>query len=110
MFLRARLGPVVLLLALHPWTEGAAQTQDRARSREALVASLDSAAMAHVEGETVAGISVAVVRGADTLLLKGYGFVDLEWDVPTPPHATSRNPKISSNLRINSPLCLIHSF
>lgn len=34
--------------------------------------------------EFVPGVSVAVVRGADTLLLKGYGSVDLEWDVATP--------------------------
>jgi CubicO group peptidase (beta-lactamase class C family) len=32
----------------------------------------------------VAGVSVAVVQGADTLLLKGYGLVDLEWGVHTP--------------------------
>jgi D-alanyl-D-alanine carboxypeptidase len=50
----------------------------------ALVAALDSAALAHAGDEMVAGISVAVVRGSDTLLMRGYGEVDLEWDVPTP--------------------------
>lgn len=49
-----------------------------------LAASLDSAARAHVESTTVPGVSVAVVRGGETLLQGGYGFVDLEWDVPTP--------------------------
>ncbi|MBW3535940.1 MAG: beta-lactamase family protein [Gemmatimonadetes bacterium] len=37
----------------------------------------------------VPGVSVAVVRGADTLLMRGYGFVDLEWDVPTPADASA---------------------
>jgi CubicO group peptidase (beta-lactamase class C family) len=37
----------------------------------------------------VAGVSVAVVRGADTLLPRGYGYVDLEWDVPTPEDASA---------------------
>jgi CubicO group peptidase (beta-lactamase class C family) len=52
--------------------------------RGALVAALDSAALAHADDPTVAGISVAVVRGSDTLLMRGYGRVDLEWDVATP--------------------------
>ncbi len=62
-----------------------AQIADRA----ALVAALDSAARAHVADERVAGISVAVVRGTDTLLVRGYGSVDLEWDVPTPADASA---------------------
>ncbi len=57
-----------------------AQITDRAT----LVAALDSAARAHAADSMVAGVSVAVVRGADTLLLRGYGSADLEWDVATP--------------------------
>ena len=53
---------------------------DRAR----LVEQLDSAARAHVEHDMVVGVSVAVVHGADTLLLSGYGLADLEWGVHTP--------------------------
>ena len=30
-----------------------------------------------------------MVRGADTLLLRGYGYADLEWEVPTPPDAAA---------------------
>ncbi len=52
--------------------------------RSALVTSLDSAAHAWVGQPGVAGISVAVVQGGDTLLMGGYGFVDLEWEVATP--------------------------
>ena len=39
--------------------------------------------------EMVAGISMAVVRGADTLLMRGYGYADLEWSIPTPVDASA---------------------
>ena len=52
--------------------------------RDELVSSLDSAAHAWVGQPGVAGVSVAVVHGRDTLLMGGYGFVDLEWEVATP--------------------------
>ena len=68
-----------LLVALSP-----ACLSGQIADRAALVAALDSAARAHAADSMVAGVSVAVVRGADTLLLKGYGQVDLEWSVPTP--------------------------
>jgi CubicO group peptidase (beta-lactamase class C family) len=55
-----------------------------AQSTGALSASLDSAAMAYVAATIVPGVSVAVVRGDQVLLQKGYGRVDLEWDVATP--------------------------
>ncbi len=70
---------LALCLGLAP-APVAAQIRDRA----ALVAALDSAARAHVADPMVAGVSVAVVRGVDTLLMRGYGSVDLEWNVPTP--------------------------
>jgi hypothetical protein len=31
--------------------------------------------------------AAAVVRGNDTLLLKGYGKADVEWNIPMPPDA-----------------------
>lgn len=49
-----------------------------------LVAVLDSAARAHLESPTIPGLSVAVVRGGEVLLHRGYGLVDTEWNVPTP--------------------------
>ena len=54
------------------------------QAQGALAAALDSAARAHVQDDMVPGVSVAVVRGDETLLRRGYGYVDLEWDVPTP--------------------------
>jgi CubicO group peptidase (beta-lactamase class C family) len=51
-------------------------------SRAQQVERLDSIAASPVREGRVAGLAVAVVRGNDTLLLKGYGQADLEWDVP----------------------------
>lgn len=55
-----------------------------AQPGRALDVRLDSlAASGVVEGRAV-GIVAAVVRGNDTLLYKGYGKADVEWDVPMP--------------------------
>ncbi|MEJ2203039.1 MAG: serine hydrolase [Gemmatimonadota bacterium] len=82
----AGAGIVVGLTALLALTVPlAAQVTNRAR----LVEKLDSAARAHADHEMVAGVSVAVVQDADTLLLSGYGFVDLEWSVGTPRDAAA---------------------
>jgi CubicO group peptidase (beta-lactamase class C family) len=62
---------------------GPAHAQDRA----ALLARLDSLAGAPVVEGRAAGISVAVVHGRDTLLLKGYGRANIELDVPMPASA-----------------------
>jgi CubicO group peptidase (beta-lactamase class C family) len=61
----------------------AAQRPDRAR----VAAVTDSVVAAALATGQAAGMSVAVVRGRDTLVLKGYGLADLELDVPTPPAA-----------------------
>jgi CubicO group peptidase (beta-lactamase class C family) len=79
-----RLVPTVALVAFIA-TAADAQIQDRGD----LVAALDSAARAHVEHAMVAGVSVAVVRGGDTLLLRGYGYADLEWGIGTPQDASA---------------------
>ncbi|MDC0159836.1 beta-lactamase family protein [Gemmatimonadales bacterium] len=50
----------------------------------ALTNALDSAVRSFVESPVVPGVSVAVVRGGEVLLQRGYGFVDLEWGVRTP--------------------------
>ncbi len=52
--------------------------------RDALVKKLDSLAGSGVVENRAAGIAAAVVRGNDTLLLKGYGKADIEWNVPLP--------------------------
>jgi CubicO group peptidase (beta-lactamase class C family) len=72
---------LVLLAVSAP--DALAQQPDRA----ALISKLDSLAGAPVQEGRAAGIAVAVVRGRDTLLLKGYGKANLELDVPTPADA-----------------------
>lgn len=49
---------------------------------------LDSLARAALASEPLAGVSVAVLRGRDTLLLAGYGHADLAHRVPATPRTT----------------------
>jgi D-alanyl-D-alanine carboxypeptidase len=51
---------------------------DRAR----LVRIIDSLATAALRNQPIAGLSLAVVHGRDTVALRGYGYADLENDVP----------------------------
>ncbi len=53
-----------------------------------MAARIDAIVEAPIRAGKIAGASVAVVKGGDTLVLKGYGLADLELDVPTPPKAT----------------------
>ena len=59
----------------------------RAQSSATLVHKLDSIAESGVAEKRVAGLAAAVVKGNDTLLLKGYGKADVEWDVAMPDDA-----------------------
>ncbi|HEV8364363.1 MAG TPA: hypothetical protein VGQ52_12650, partial [Gemmatimonadaceae bacterium] len=68
--LRSPLTALVLLAA----NASAAATQP---DRAALVKKLDSLAGSGVLENRVAGIAAAVVKGNDTLLLKGYGKADV---------------------------------
>jgi CubicO group peptidase (beta-lactamase class C family) len=54
----------------------------RAQDTRALVHYVDSVATAAVTEHRTAGVSVAVVKNGRTVLAKGYGFADLENDVP----------------------------
>jgi len=53
----------------------------------ALIAKIDSIVEAPIKAGKVAGASIAVVKGTDTIAVKAYGKASLELDVPTPPHA-----------------------
>jgi CubicO group peptidase (beta-lactamase class C family) len=55
--------------------------------RAALVKKLDSLAGSGVLENRAVGIAAAVVRGNDTLLFKGFGKADVEWNVPLPTDA-----------------------
>jgi D-alanyl-D-alanine carboxypeptidase len=54
----------------------------RAQDTQALVHYVDSVATATVAEHRTAGVSIAMVKNARTVLAKGYGFADLENDVP----------------------------
>ncbi len=75
---------MLLLVAFSAAGAGPAMGQT---DRATLIARIDSMAMVPINGRQTAGSSVAVVRGRDTLVLKGYGKADLELDVPTPDRA-----------------------
>jgi D-alanyl-D-alanine carboxypeptidase len=51
-------------------------------SREVVAHAADSIADAIIKRGRVAALSMAVVRGQDTLVMKGYGMADVENDVP----------------------------
>lgn len=69
------LGVAVLLVA--SMTSLAAQDQS-----PDLVARIDSVVEAARQARSIPGVAVAVVRGADTIVLKGYGVADLEHGAP----------------------------
>lgn len=56
---------------------------------EALRARIDSLANAPIKAGQVVGASVAVVKGRDTILVKGYGKANVELDVATPVAGTA---------------------
>lgn len=55
-----------------------------AQSPRPLAQRLDSVAQSGVAAKRVVGTVAMVVRGNDTLLARGYGKADVEWDVPMP--------------------------
>ena len=59
-------------------------------SRATLIARIDSIASAPVKSGAVAGLAVAVVRGRDTLLMRGYGLADVENQVAVTPTTVFR--------------------
>ena len=75
-----RLRIVVTLIA-----PAVVQAQGPARAR--LIAQIDSVVSAPITAGRAAGISIAVVKGRDTILIKGYGSADLDLGTPTPPDA-----------------------
>jgi CubicO group peptidase (beta-lactamase class C family) len=78
----------------------------QARSRAAIVAAVDSIVANALKDGRAAGMSVALVKGKDTLVLKGYGYADLEFDVPTPPRAIYEIGSITKQFTASSILLL----
>jgi CubicO group peptidase (beta-lactamase class C family) len=59
---------------------------------------IDTIVNAPITAGQLAGASVAVVKGGDTILMKGYGLADVELDVPTPPRATYEIGSVTKQL------------
>ena len=78
-----------------------------AQSRRRLVARLDSIAAAPVKAGNVAGLAVAVVRGRDTLLKRGYGFADLENNVRVTPKTVFRIGSITKQFTSSAVMQLV---
>jgi CubicO group peptidase (beta-lactamase class C family) len=62
----------------------------RIASRDVVMHAADSIVDAILKRGRVAAVSVAVLRGRDTLVMKGYGMADLENDVPATPATVYR--------------------
>ena len=70
---------------------GALATPDaRAQDTRALVHYVDSVATAAVAEKRTAGVSIAIVKNGRPVLVKGYGYADLENDVPATPETVYR--------------------
>ena len=76
-------------------------------SRPALIARIDSIAGAPVKAGTVAGMAVAVVKGHDTLLFKGYGLADLENQVAVTPQTVFRIGSITKQFTSSAVMQLV---
>ena len=63
---------------------------DRAPRPEVLAATVDSLVRAEIDAKRAAGVSVAVLSGSDTLVLRGWGMADLENGVPATPTTVYR--------------------
>ncbi len=85
--IRSRIRPHAVVLAA---MIGVSPIVGAQSSRAALITRLDSIASAPVKSGAVSGIAVAVVRGRDTLLMRGYGFADIENEVPVTPATVFR--------------------
>jgi CubicO group peptidase (beta-lactamase class C family) len=83
--------PLALVgLALLPLVATAAHAQAahaQAAPRAAMRARIDAIIQAPIAAGTLAGASIAVIRGSDTIAVKGYGKANLELGVATPANA-----------------------
>src|SRR5437773_245301 len=78
-----------------------------AQSRSVLVARIDSIAAAPVKSGNVAGMAVAVVKGRDTLLMRGYGLADLENQLPVTPQTVFRIGSITKQFTSSAVMQLV---
>lgn len=86
MISHTRSSTTLLLVALFAAN---AEAQQRP-SRERIIAATDSLAKAAIEAGPIAGVAVAVARGPELILAKGYGLANVEHEVPITPRTVFR--------------------
>lgn len=79
-----RRAPLARLIACAAISLAVATPATAQLTRAQKIAIMDSIANSPVVEGRVAGLAVAIVHRNDTLLLKGYGKADLEWNIPMP--------------------------
>lgn len=80
--------------------------QAQGRDRASLPGAIDSVVQSFLKDGKAAGMSIAVVKGRDTIAIKGYGSADLELDVPTPAHAVYEIGSVTKQFTAASMLLL----
>lgn len=88
----AGLLPALLpaLLSALPCARALAQTPPPRADRARVVAAIDSLVGAAMAATKTPGMSVAVVKGSDTILMRGYGRADVENGIPVTPETVFR--------------------
>src|SRR5262245_50988280 len=76
-------------------------------SRTELIRFVDSLAQASLQSGPIAGMSIAVVRGSDMVVAKGYGLADLENRVPATEHSVYRIGSITKQFTAAAVLQLV---
>lgn len=88
-------------------TAGSMQAQST--SPAALTTAIDSIAQAALRDGPVAGMSIAVVRNGKILVSKGYGFADIENQVPATPQTVYRIGSITKQFTAAGIMQLVES-
>ena len=79
----------------------------QAPARATVVRQIDSLATAALRNGPVAALSIAVVKGRDTLVMKGYGLADLENDVPATAETVYRIGSITKQFTSSAVMQLV---
>ena len=97
--------PSLVMLSLLGATVSQLAAAQRA-TKAATQAAIDSVVASFLKDGKAAGMSVGIVRGNDTLVMKGYGKADLELDVPTPPRAVYEIGSVTKQFTASAVLLL----
>lgn len=87
---RLLVSATIVASAFHATASAQSPRAGYRASREDVARAADSMASAVLARGRVAGMSIAVTRGRDTLVMKGYGMADLEQDVRATPQTVFR--------------------